>query len=327
MPLMRGVFFGLLLAAVGAIGASCSSDQPTVSVGEGCNINTDCTSPLVCAFRKCHVACTTSRDCSPGQRCMASDRPFHVCQLDSERACTFNSDCPMEQTCGTDFQCRDQCAADRDCVKDQLCVGGTCADPMEVVDGGLLVADAAPVEEAGSKGVPCNYTSECPAPLVCRSQLCAYECLQDLDCTPGMTCAGHRCVAGSGTVVGPEGGKVIVSDSKLELDVPKGALRSPAAITMHQLEAWPDGAIGQVFQVEPSGITFDVPATLTYNYDAAEIGATAPTDLRLGLALGSSWVPLPSTVDTAAHKVSANIAHLSTYGLLGPTDAGVAPAP
>ena len=64
-------------------------DRRPKGLAEGCIINTDCSSPLVCAFRKCHQACTSSRDCEPGQRCMASDRPFHVCQLPDERLCCF----------------------------------------------------------------------------------------------------------------------------------------------------------------------------------------------------------------------------------------------
>jgi hypothetical protein len=298
--------------------AACSGDEPhQLGLGDGCNINTDCTAPLVCAFRKCHVACTTSRDCTPGQRCMASDRPFHVCQLESERNCSYNSECPEHQACGTDHQCRDQCAADRDCLRYQVCVGATCAEVEEVVDGGL-VSEAAPTEEASAGGLPCNYTSECPVPLVCRANFCSAECLTTKDCPEGYSCSASRCVAGSGTLIGGTGGKVTDSSGKLELEVPAGALRSEVAIGIHELEAWPEGAIGKVFQIEPSGIEFVAPAKLTYTYDAAEIGNAPPDSLTLGFATGSSWTPLASMVDQRAHKVSASIAHLSTYGLLGP---------
>src|SRR3954471_2699739 len=105
-----------LLATWFALAGACSSNDPAPQgLSAGCSINSDCSSPLVCAFTKCHSACNTSRDCSPGQRCVASDSTFHVCQLDTEKNCSFNSDCPVGQTCGVDLQCRDQCAADRDC--------------------------------------------------------------------------------------------------------------------------------------------------------------------------------------------------------------------
>src|SRR5450432_983087 len=156
-----------LLAWVLVAGA-CGGDDSGKALSEGCNINSDCASPLVCAFRKCHQACTTSRDCQLGQRCIASDKPNYVCQLADERGCSFNSDCPRSQTCGVDSQCRDQCAADRDCLKDQL------------RDGGLPVV-APEAGKVSSSGQPCLYTSECPEPLVCRDNVCANACATSMD--------------------------------------------------------------------------------------------------------------------------------------------------
>src|SRR5262249_41834628 len=88
----------LALIALGLFAlVTCSSDEPPPdlkAVAQGCIINTDCNSPLVCAFQRCHVECRDSSDCDPGQRCVVSDRPFHVCQLDQEKLCTYNSSCP-----------------------------------------------------------------------------------------------------------------------------------------------------------------------------------------------------------------------------------------
>ena len=135
-----------LLLLVCCVPSACSdSEQPkTAKLAAGCTLNTDCDSPLVCAFQRCHSACETSRDCDPGQRCMASDRPFHVCQLAQEQACSYNSQCPDGQVCGADGQCRDQCASDRDCVTGQLCKKGNCADATELDDAGNL-----PIPDAG----------------------------------------------------------------------------------------------------------------------------------------------------------------------------------
>jgi hypothetical protein len=179
-------------AALLSLGA-CSGDDDKTSakLAEGCVINTDCDSPLVCAFRKCHNACTTSRDCQAGQRCVASDRPFNVCQLDSERDCQYNSQCAVRQWCGIDGRCRDQCAADRDCIPGQLCVSGTCADPSELVNGGL---PARPTDGSPPTGQPCAYTSECPGSMICRAGICAPECLGSADCAGGKTCVDRRCV-------------------------------------------------------------------------------------------------------------------------------------
>src|SRR5215467_7581900 len=115
------------------VALACSSDTPPLSdLSQGCLVNSDCNDPLVCAFRRCHNACATTRDCPAGLRCVASDRPFHVCQLDSEKKCTYNSDCPMGQVCATDAQCRDQCQGDADCLAEQTCVSGACAEQNEL---------------------------------------------------------------------------------------------------------------------------------------------------------------------------------------------------
>jgi hypothetical protein len=309
----------LVWVALGVAGA-CSNDGPRPQALSGiCLINTDCMAPLVCAFRACHNACTESRDCQPGQRCVASDRPYHVCQLANERDCTYNSDCPEGEACGVDLQCRDQCSTGRDCLRNQVCTNGTCAD-LEELDGGKLVSRTpdAGADAAATRGVPCLYTSECPAPLVCLSNICAPECLKAVDCPAGRDCVDNRCLASSGSVVGSEGGTVSAVSGKVTLTVPPGALRTSASILVLPLEAWPAGAIGPVFEILPSGLTFDVPATLTYRYVESELGGVKPSDLSVAQATGSTWTALASTLDTNAGTISASIAHLSAYGLIGP---------
>src|SRR3954451_14579288 len=105
-----------LTLVVGLLGGGCSHQQTEPGgLSEGCLLNTDCADPLVCAFRKCHVACEGTRDCNGG-RCVVSERPLHVCQLSEELTCSYNSDCPIGQSCGADSQCRDQCQGDTDCL-------------------------------------------------------------------------------------------------------------------------------------------------------------------------------------------------------------------
>jgi hypothetical protein len=185
------LFLPALCAAGLQAAAGCGDDESEVAraqLSEGCLINSDCTSPLVCAFRRCHAQCKADRDCKQGQRCVTSTRPDRVCQLEDERNCAYNSECPGEQVCGVDGQCRDQCAADRDCIEGQLCVTGTCAREDELVDGRLPATNS-----EQTTGQPCSYTSECPMGLVCRDQICNYECIGDADCAPFKCNADRRC--------------------------------------------------------------------------------------------------------------------------------------
>ena len=366
------------------LAVACTNDDPPLArLAQGCLINSDCAAPLVCAFQRCHNACESTRDCPAGLRCVGSDGPLHVCQLEEERSCLYNSECPEGQKCGTDAECRDQCQGEADCLKDQLCVSGTCAEPTELRDGGLPVVakDAGP-----SSGQPCTYNTECPERLVCRVGLCQLECLSSVDCTEGRQCVQNRCLiplcpevdAGSGIAcafnsdcpgglicrsgsctcecrvgadcpvgydcisarctptrvdsIGPDGGIIVSPDRRLTLEVPAGALAFRVHLTVELGEAWPAGALGPVFEVRPSGTTFAVPATLVYRYQTADIAPAVPAELRMALAVGSTWSPLPTTVvDAAMMVVTAQTTHLSTYGLIRvsqtPSDASAPDGP
>src|SRR5215468_8984132 len=96
----RACAVGAMLAG---IGVACGGSEDSVArakLAEGCLVNSDCASPLVCAFKTCHDKCSTSRDCPDGELCVQSDKPFHVCQLKTEATCKTNGDCPGSQICG-----------------------------------------------------------------------------------------------------------------------------------------------------------------------------------------------------------------------------------
>lgn len=188
---MKPLFRTLLLGPLGlviVVTIACSGDDEDTAVtrarlASSCSLDSDCADPLVCAFSACHTQCNDTRDCPIGQRCVASDKPFHVCQLPNEVECATNTQCKGGQICGRDNKCRDACTTDRDCVALQVCSGNTCAEPSEVVSG---------VVEAGS-GQACSYTSECAEPLVCRNNICAIECTSSRDCAGGAACVESRC--------------------------------------------------------------------------------------------------------------------------------------
>jgi hypothetical protein len=191
----RSIALVPIVAALVAAACSGSDEEAPrkANLAEVCTLNTDCQEPLVCAFRRCHVQCAENRDCPPGTSCIECDRPFHVCQLADERQCTHNSQCSGKLVCAVDGICRTQCLADRDCLPSERCAELTCAQPAEMVDGGLphkLGLDA-------SGGAPCLRSSDCPEHLVCRSGVCTVECLGDKDCPLGTLCdrAQLRCLA------------------------------------------------------------------------------------------------------------------------------------
>lgn len=192
--------------AVAAAIAACSSSEGSAAVdrarlADKCFIDSDCDATLICAFQRCHIACTTSRDCvaiSPTARCVISSRPSNVCQLEAEQKCSYNSQCSSGQLCAIDEQCRDQCRTDKDCVSGQKCATGSCAEPTELRADGSL----APVSDASTTdGQPCSYNSDCTFPLSCRNGTCAFQCKTDRDCDRREVCTGNLC-----TPVPPDAG-------------------------------------------------------------------------------------------------------------------------
>ncbi len=130
-----GVVFGLpvTLAIASTAAAGCnSSKNQLAALAQGCSINSDCTSPLVCVFSLCHTQCIESRDCPPGDRCVSVGVDSNICQLPGEASCTNGATCPTGLVCAADNQCRNGCSATQACpVAGQGCVAGACYDPAQ----------------------------------------------------------------------------------------------------------------------------------------------------------------------------------------------------
>ncbi len=198
----------LVTALVIVLLAACGGSENAVTraaLEDGCLIDTDCTSPLVCAFKTCHEQCFAdggvgaTPDCPPGQLCVASDRPYYVCQPIT--LCSLNSQCPSPLVCARDGECRDECESSRDCVAGQSCIDGTCVAPddPDLVEGGLVAPDSgSSADGAVAQGAPCSYDSDCPEPLECRDGQCAFACVTSRDCAAGQSCVGGTCVSGGG---------------------------------------------------------------------------------------------------------------------------------
>lgn len=127
---------------------------------------------------------------------------------------------------------------------------------------------------------------------------------------------------GGGTTVGPDGGTVKSSDGSVELTIPPGALDKTVQITIEQkTSGFPNGALGNVYDIGPNGLQFSQPARLTLKYDEAAL----PSDITEGFVgvgvvidegRGPEWTKaaLSDTVDSDKNTVTASISHLSIFG-------------
>ena len=123
---------GAVMLVVWGCGSSDAEKLRAAQLAEHCALHSDCRYPLVCAFERCHKACEEDRDCPDSLRCMKGESPGEtVCQLPDESACMREKDCPGEQTCGVNNECRDRCEKDDDCVEAQICaLSSECASTL-----------------------------------------------------------------------------------------------------------------------------------------------------------------------------------------------------
>jgi len=78
------------------------------------------------------------------------------------------------------------------------------------------------------------------------------------------------------------------------------------------------GMVSLAYDFQPSGTTFNQPATATFRYDPTLIPAgVAATSLQISYFdnTESSWIAVPATVDTTSHTISAQITHFTTYAI------------
>jgi len=151
--------------------AGCHSSAPG-ALSASCSLNSDCNSPLVCVFSRCHNACVNSGDCPAGERCVPATPQYNVCQLPVESGCDEGGTCVSSEVCGSDGQCRAPCMTAQDCpganAGGEACLsvavqtGGTnpvcvvsaaVADDPILIDAGVLTPDGS-VLSSGPNGLP-----------------------------------------------------------------------------------------------------------------------------------------------------------------------------
>ncbi len=129
------------------------------------------------------------------------------------------------------------------------------------------------------------------------------------------------------SAIGAAGGQVSSADRHATLIVPPNAITTDTIFIIEPAIGAPssDRIVGTVFDVEPTGTVFSVPAQLTLTYDALPEGVDANT-LQLGTLDQGVWTVVTGSSPDAANKtVTASITHLSMYAVLQPGPTNHAP--
>jgi hypothetical protein len=87
--------------------------------------------------------------------------------------------------------------------------------------------------------------------------------------------------------------------------------------------------IGQAYNLEPAGATFEPPVTLTWEYTEADISeGVVEEDLVIAYydENADEWVALDSDVDSIKDIIIASVEHLTTFAILAPAATSSPPA-
>ena len=112
--------------------------------------------------------------------------------------------------------------------------------------------------------------------------------------------------------VGANGGVLTTPSGNAKLIIPAGALTANTTITVSQNVQ--NGGIGDSYNFEPTGLTFNTPVTISLKYDPTLLPTGInETDLVIDYQDGDNWVGIPSTVDVVSHVVNGQTTHFTTY--------------
>jgi len=292
------------VAWAAGLGAPACKSSTTTAATTFCSLNSDCMNGLICALGKCRNQCANASDCPvEGSSCIDDGRnPVCETATDKNTPCTKESDCPTPLACASDYRCRNLCLSSDECnvlgITGRVCardLNGVdyCADPIEVSNG-VLDVRAAP-------GAPTS------TPVV-EPEGGASAIVAALPQGPIIA-----------TNIGPKGG--VIGADGVTVSIPAGALSSDVPITIQRgAVPGPNGTIGEVFDIGPTGAQFAEPVTIAFDYTDTELGSLPPSDFAVETStadLGASWTPLSQiVVDVYAHTIAGQTTHLSPYALV-----------
>lgn len=116
--------------------------------------------------------------------------------------------------------------------------------------------------------------------------------------------------------IGAAGGSLTAG--ALTITVPAGVFAQNTMVSATPLNATVPGKRGQPVRLEPEGMTFSQPVTITFKYDDAALEGTAPEALLIAYQHSSGmWaVPGDVTLDTTARTVSVQTTHFSDWSMV-----------
>ena len=141
------------------------------------------------------------------------------------------------------------------------------------------------------------------------------EVAEDTTAQPAVTAIGKPDGKIAEMQIGKDGGSITSSDGKAVLIIPAGAVSKKTNFSIQPITNLMPNGNGLAYRLEPSGIQFQKPVQLIFNYNDDEAKDTM--QLLMGMAMQNDkrqWCSLKNfTLDTVAKTLSGNINHFSDW--------------
>lgn len=115
--------------------------------------------------------------------------------------------------------------------------------------------------------------------------------------------------------INKDGGSIRSSDGRVELIFPEGALSSKTNISIQPITNNAPGGVGNGYEFEPSGTTFNKPVQIIFHYKKDETEGTMAGLKNIATQhKDGKWYKLKNIlVDTTAKTITSSIKHFSSY--------------
>jgi hypothetical protein len=112
-----------------------------------------------------------------------------------------------------------------------------------------------------------------------------------------------------------DGGSITSSDGKMKIIIPASAVSKKTTFSIQPATNLMPNGSGKSYQMEPSGIIFQVPLQIIFYYTDAETKGNSPELLSIAMQddKGQWFAPNKITTDTIAKTLAAEILHFSSY--------------
>jgi hypothetical protein len=118
---------------------------------------------------------------------------------------------------------------------------------------------------------------------------------------------GEAQIAGGASVAFPPG--ALAADAQVSIT----ALAPSSPPIQGAALAWASQPVGDLYRIDTPATSFNAPVTLTLPVPAS--AATGSLVLAYFSPATGTWLPVPSAVDAAAQTITAQVDHLSTWGI------------